>query len=195
MRGGLAMTVEGDRAVQRCHLLSLLIAPKDHGPRVEVNPCVKPCRTVGDGREDVSARVPPYVAPTDNVARLLTEQCQHQRAIQFTDPRAPSHSPPTYWSVGAATIIDADMGEHTEQRIAGRPRIARRRLVRQTPELIARRLLEIAVYGKRCSIGSTLTLDDLAETEVGDWKMPDFRMACAYAASRVGCSWRTIYPR
>jgi hypothetical protein len=29
------------------------------------------------------------------------------------------------------------------------------------------------------------TLDDLAETsEVGDWKMPDFRMACSYAASQ-----------
>ena len=31
----------------------------------------------------------------------------------------------------------------------------------------------------------TLTLDDLADTsEVGDWKMPNFRMACcSYAAS------------
>jgi hypothetical protein len=30
-----------------------------------------------------------------------------------------------------------------------------------------------------------LTLDDPAETsEVGDWKMPDFKMACAYAASQ-----------
>jgi hypothetical protein len=34
-------------------------------------------------------------------------------------------------------------------------------------------------------IGGTLTLDDLAETsEVGDWKMPDFRSACACAASK-----------
>jgi hypothetical protein len=40
------------------------------------------------------------------------------------------------------------------------------------------------VYDKRCRIGATLTLDDLAETEVGDWKMSDFRMACAYAVSQ-----------
>ena len=32
---------------------------------------------------------------------------------------------------------------------------------------------------------ATLTLDDLAETsEIGDWKMPDFKAACAYAASQ-----------
>ena len=48
-----------------------------------------------------------------------------------------------------------------------------------------RRLLEIVVYEKRCRIGGTLTLDDLAETsEVGDWKMPDFKAACSYAASQ-----------
>ena len=35
-----------------------------------------------------------------------------------------------------------------------------------------------------CRIGGTLTLDDLAETEIGDWKMPDFRLACSYAASQ-----------
>ncbi len=30
-----------------------------------------------------------------------------------------------------------------------------------------------------------LTLDELAETsEIGDWKMPAFRTACAYAASQ-----------
>jgi hypothetical protein len=46
-------------------------------------------------------------------------------------------------------------------------------------------VLEIVVYGKCCRIGGKLTLDDLAETsEVGDWKMPDFRMACSYAASQ-----------
>ena len=34
-------------------------------------------------------------------------------------------------------------------------------------------------------IGGTLTLDDLAETsEIGDWKMPAFKAACAYAASQ-----------
>jgi hypothetical protein len=44
--------------------------------------------------------------------------------------------------------------------------------------------LEIAVYDKSCRVGGSLTLDDLAETEVGDWKMPDFKAACSYAASR-----------
>jgi hypothetical protein len=40
-------------------------------------------------------------------------------------------------------------------------------------------------YDKRCRIGATLTLDDLAETsEIGDWKMPDFKATCAYAASQ-----------
>jgi hypothetical protein len=27
-------------------------------------------------------------------------------------------------------------------------------------------------------------LDDVSGTEIGDWKMPDFRMACGYAASQ-----------
>jgi hypothetical protein len=40
------------------------------------------------------------------------------------------------------------------------------------------------VYGKGCRIGGTLTLDDLAETPIGDWKMPDFKKACSYAASQ-----------
>ena len=45
--------------------------------------------------------------------------------------------------------------------------------------------LGVAVYDKACRIGGTLSLDDLAETsEIGDWKMPDFRMACSYAASQ-----------
>ena len=48
-----------------------------------------------------------------------------------------------------------------------------------------RRLLEIVVYDRCCRIGGAVTLDDLAETsEVGDWKMPDFKAACAYAASQ-----------
>jgi hypothetical protein len=52
------------------------------------------------------------------------------------------------------------------------------------PETMGRRLMEIVVYDKCCRIGATLTLDDLAETEIGDWKMPAFRTACAYAASQ-----------
>jgi hypothetical protein len=76
------------------------------------------------------------------------------------------------------------MGEHTEQRITERPRVARKRPGKQTPEVLGRRLLEIVVYGKCCRIGDTLTLDDLAETPIGDWKMPDFKMACSNAASQ-----------
>jgi len=36
-----------------------------------------------------------------------------------------------------------------------------------------------------CRVGSKLTLDDLADTGIGDWKMPDFKTACAYAASLI----------
>jgi hypothetical protein len=76
------------------------------------------------------------------------------------------------------------MGERTEQRITERRRIARKRQGKHSPEAMGRRLLEIVVYDKRCRIGGKLTLDDLAETEVGDWKMPDFKAACSYAASQ-----------
>jgi hypothetical protein len=55
----------------------------------------------------------------------------------------------------------------------------------RTAEAIGRRLLRIVVYDKRCRIGATVTVDDLAETsEIGNWKMPDFKAACAYAASQ-----------
>jgi hypothetical protein len=66
-----------------------------------------------------------------------------------------------------------------------RPRIARKRPGKQKPEALGRRLLAIVVYDKRCRIGGTLTLGELAETSVvGDWKMPDFRMACSYAVAQ-----------
>jgi hypothetical protein len=39
----------------------------------------------------------------------------------------------------------------------------------------------LAISGR---IGGTLTMDDLAETsEVGDWKMPEFKAACALGRS------------
>jgi hypothetical protein len=77
------------------------------------------------------------------------------------------------------------MGAHIEQQGLRRARVARKRSGQQTPGAIGRRLLEIVVYDKCCRIGGSLTLDDLAETsEVGDWKMPDFKMACTYAASQ-----------
>ena len=77
------------------------------------------------------------------------------------------------------------MGEHVQQQIIDRSRIARKHPAKQPPELTGRRLLQIVVYGKRCRIGGTLTLDDLAVTsEIGDWKMPDFKAACAFAVSQ-----------
>ena len=83
------------------------------------------------------------------------------------------------------TAIKRSIGEHTERRITERAQMARNRPGEQTAEAIGRRLLEIVVYDKCCRIGGTLTLDDLAETsEVGDWKMPDFRAACSYAAQQ-----------
>jgi hypothetical protein len=68
--------------------------------------------------------------------------------------------------------------------LSQRPRIAREHPSKQTAETTGRRLLEIVVYDKCCRIGGKLSLDDLAETEIGDWKMPDFNAACSYAASQ-----------
>ena len=76
------------------------------------------------------------------------------------------------------------MGEHIEQQGLRGVRIARKRPSKQTLELIGRRLLEIVVYTKHCRIGGKLSLDDLAETEIGDWMMPQFRAACSYAVSQ-----------
>ena len=77
------------------------------------------------------------------------------------------------------------MGEHVAQQNIGRSRISRKRPGKQTAEAIGRRLLDVIVYGKSCRVGDKVILDDLAETsEVGEWKMPDFKMACTYAASQ-----------
>ena len=76
------------------------------------------------------------------------------------------------------------MGEHIEHRNTERPRTARKRPSKQTAEAIGRRLLEIIVYQKSYRIGGKLSLDDIAETEIGDWKMPEFKAACSYAASQ-----------
>jgi len=89
------------------------------------------------------------------------------------------------WSLGAATGNSGGMGEHAAQRITDQPGGGRKGPSTPTPQALGRRLLDVLVYAKRCRIGSTLTIDDLVETsEIGDWKMPDFRMACAYAASQ-----------
>ena len=77
------------------------------------------------------------------------------------------------------------MGEHTAQHNNGRSWLDRKRPKKATPEVIGRKLLEVIVYGKSCRIGARLDLDDLAVTsEIGDWKMADFKLACSYAASQ-----------
>jgi len=76
------------------------------------------------------------------------------------------------------------MGEHVEQRAVRRQSTARKHPSKQAADAIARRLLEIVVYNRRCRIGGSLSLNDLAETEIGDWTMPDFRAASTYAASQ-----------
>ena len=77
------------------------------------------------------------------------------------------------------------MGEHAAQRITDQPGGGRKGSSTPTPQALGRQLLDILVYANRCRIGDKLTLDDLVETsEIGDWKMPDFKAACAYAASQ-----------
>jgi hypothetical protein len=77
------------------------------------------------------------------------------------------------------------MGELIARQNIAHLRISRNRPRRQTAEEVGRRLLGVIVYAKGCRIGDKVILDDLAETsEVGDWKMPDFKIACAYATSQ-----------
>jgi hypothetical protein len=77
------------------------------------------------------------------------------------------------------------MGEYVAQQNIGRGRSKRSGPGRPTAEAIGRRLLDVVVYTKGCRAGDTLMLNDLAETsEVGDWKMPDYKMACTYAAAQ-----------
>ncbi len=93
--------------------------------------------------------------------------------------------PSAYWSVAIPAASFSVMGEHVEQQGIRRLPINRKRPGKQTAEAIGRRLLDVVVYAKCCRIGGKLSLDVLAETsEVGEWKMPDFKMACAYAAAQ-----------
>ena len=118
-------------------------------------------------------------------------------ATPATPPAAPritlvDHGVVSYITLAVALLVSSDagrypsdMGERIEQQKIDRSRNARKRPAKQTPELSGRRLLQIVVYGKRCRIGGRLTLDDLAESsEIGDWKMPDFKAACTYAVSQ-----------
>ena len=106
-------------------------------------------------------------------------------AIFITEPRAATFPRPSYWSVAVAPATSSVMGEYVAQQNIERDGADRKRPRKPTAEAIGRKLLEIVVYCKSCRIGDKLTVDDLVEaSEVGDWKMPDFRAACTYAASQ-----------
>jgi hypothetical protein len=76
------------------------------------------------------------------------------------------------------------MGEHTTQVAFESRRTVRELPRKQTAKELGRRLLDIIVYEKGYRIGGTLCLDDLDATDIGDWKMPDYKAACAYAVSQ-----------
>lgn len=77
------------------------------------------------------------------------------------------------------------MREHVAQQDIVTGRGGRSRPGKPTAATMGRKLLDIVVYGKSCRIGDKLALDELAETsEIGDWKMPEFRLACTYAVSQ-----------
>ena len=76
------------------------------------------------------------------------------------------------------------MGEHTTQMAFESHRTLKKLPRKQTAEELGRRLLDIIVYEKGYRIGGTLCLDDLDATDIGDWKMPDYKAACAYAVSQ-----------
>ena len=76
------------------------------------------------------------------------------------------------------------MGEHSAKLTFDRSRTNQKQPRKQTPAALGRRLLEIIVYDKRHRIGGHVSLNELDTTDVGDWKMSDYKAACAYAASQ-----------
>jgi hypothetical protein len=103
----------------------------------------------------------------------------------ITEPRATAFPRMSYWSVAVAPATSGVMGEHTAQQNIERDQTNRKRPSKQTAAAIGHKLLEIIVYRKTCRIGGKLSVNDLVETsEIGDWKMPDFKMACTYAGSQ-----------
>lgn len=76
------------------------------------------------------------------------------------------------------------MSEQTTQMASQSHRTPGKQPRKQTAQELGRRLLEIIVYEKGSRIGGRLGLDDLDATDIGDWKMPDYRAACAYAVSQ-----------
>jgi hypothetical protein len=79
------------------------------------------------------------------------------------------------------------MREHIDQHGLRRARGALTCPRNHAPETIGHRLLERSSSSTNgCHIGGSLRLDDLADSEIGDWTRLNYRAACRYAASRVG---------
>ena len=90
-----------------------------------------------------------------------------------------------YSPVAILTARFRPRGEHIAQQNTKRRPSNRKHPGKPTTEAMGRKLLDIIVYSKSCRSGHKLVLDDLAETtEIGDWKMPDFKSACTFAASQ-----------
>jgi len=78
-------------------------------------------------------------------------------------------------------LANEDLSHLKLERCAVSGRLSRERTVEDS----GRRLLDVIVYIKNSRVGAKLNLDDLVETtEVGDWKMPDFKIARTYAVSQ-----------
>jgi hypothetical protein len=116
--------------------------------------------------------------PAISLVRKDSDSSQNREQQHF--PRG------SYWSVAVAPATLGAMGEHAVQQNIERDRTNRKRPNKQAAAAaIGHKLLEIVVYGRTCRVGGKLSVDDLVESsEVGDWKMPDFKMACTYAASQ-----------
>jgi hypothetical protein len=90
-----------------------------------------------------------------------------------------------YWSAAITPATSYGMGGHIAPQNIERRLSSRKRREKPTAQAMGRMLLDIIVYSKSCRIDHKLALDDLAETtEIGDWKMPDFKGACTFAASQ-----------
>ena len=67
--------------------------------------------------------------------------------------------------------------------------VARRKLAKsadagQPEQALGRRLLEILVYEICCRPGDKVATEQVADSEIGDWKMPQYKAGCSYAVSQ-----------
>ena len=76
------------------------------------------------------------------------------------------------------------MGEHIEQQGLRGARTALKRQSKLTTATTGRRLLEIVVYQALPDRRDGDPRRSGGDAEIGDWMMPQFKTACAYAASQ-----------